>query len=58
MVHTIAKAKEMNVHIFKVQAIDERVDCEDHFTASLGQERSFRILTQRYFPIDLAYWQY
>ena len=32
---------------YKLQAIDERVDCEDHFSASLVQERSFRILTQK-----------
>ena len=32
MVHTIARTNEMNVYIFEVQVIDERVVCEDQFT--------------------------
>ena len=39
MAHTIARTNKMNAYIFEVQVIDERVDCEDHFTASLFQER-------------------
>ena len=49
MIHTITRTNEMNVCVFKVQVIDERVDCEDLFTASLFHERLLRILTQKYF---------
>ena len=37
-VHIVARTNEMNEYIYEVQVIDERVDCEDHFTASLFQE--------------------
>ena len=39
MAHTIARTNRMNVYIFEVLVIDERVDSKDHFTASLFQER-------------------
>ena len=40
MVLTIARRNEMNVYLFEVQVIGERVDCEDHLTASfIFQER-------------------
>ena len=59
IVHTIARTNELNVYIFEVQVIDERVVCEDQFTARSSRNVDFEYSLGNTFPNDLArYLQY